>query len=569
MSRESMEFDVVIVGAGPAGLAAAIRLKQRAAEARAELSVCVVEKGSEVGAHLLSGAVLDPRALSELLPDWKDAGAPLNTPATRDRFVLLTRRHAIPLPTPPQMRNEGNYIISLGNLARWLAGRAEEMGVEIFPGFAAAEVLYDEQGAVAGVATGDLGLDKDGTPGPNHQPGVELRARQTLFGEGCRGSLTKDLFARFGLGAGCEPQTYGLGIKELWEVDPARHRLGEVMHTVGWPLDHATYGGSFLYHLEDNQVAVGFVVGLDYTNPYLSPFEEMQRFKTHPAIRGVFEGGRRVAFGARALTEGGYQSVPKLSFPGGALIGCGAGFMNVPRIKGIHNAMKSGMVAAESVFDLLHPGAATSSASAASPEAAAPAAAPSTAATPATDGAREARDYRSRLDASWLMKELRAVRNIRPGFHLGLLPGLVHAAVDTYLLRGQAPWTLGHRKDHESLTPTARARPITYPKPDGKLTFDRLSSVFVSNTNHEENQPCHLKLAEPSRAIDVNHAVYGAPETRYCPAAVYEIVESNGPKLVINAQNCVHCKTCDIKDPTQNITWVPPEGGGGPNYPNM
>jgi electron-transferring-flavoprotein dehydrogenase len=544
-----MEFDVVIVGAGPAGLAAAIRLRQRAAEAGAALSVCVVEKGSEVGAHLLSGAVLDPRALAELLPDWKEAGAPLKTPATRDRFVLLTRRYAVPLPTPPQMRNDGNYIISLGNLARWLAARAEEMGVEIFPGFAAAEVLYDDAGAVAGIATGDLGLNRDGTPGPSHQPGVELRARQTLFGEGCRGSLTKELFARFGLDAECEPQTYGLGVKELWEVDPARHRPGEVMHTVGWPLDHGTYGGSFLYHLEDNQVAVGFVVGLDYTNPYLSPFEEMQRFKTHPAIRGIFEGGRRISYGARALTEGGYQAVPRLSFPGGALIGCGAGFMNVPRIKGIHNAMKSGMVAAESVFDLLHPGASAAAAPAGTPP--------------------EARDYRSRLDASWLMKELRAVRNIRPGFHRGLLPGLAYAAIDTYVLRGRAPWTLGHRKDHESLTPMARSRPIDYPKPDGKLTFDRLSSVFVSNTNHAENQPCHLKLADPARAIDVNHAVYGAPETRYCPAAVYEIVENNGPKLVINAQNCVHCKTCDIKDPTQNITWVPPEGGGGPNYPNM
>ncbi|MGE0650710.1 MAG: electron transfer flavoprotein-ubiquinone oxidoreductase [Alphaproteobacteria bacterium] len=565
MSRESMEFDVVVVGAGPAGLAAAIRLRQRAAEAGAELSVCVVEKGSEVGAHLLSGAVLDPRALTELLPDWQDTGAPLKTAATRDRFVLLTRRHAIPLPTPPQMRNHGNYIISLGNLARWLAGRAEEMGVEIYPGFAAAEVLYDDSGAVAGVATGDLGLNKDGSPGPNHQPGVELRARQTLFGEGCRGSLTKELFARFSLGADCEPQTYGIGIKELWEVDPARYRPGEVMHTIGWPLDHGTYGGSFLYHLEDNQVAVGFVIGLDYTNPYLSPFEEMQRFKTHPAIRGLFEGGRRIAYGSRALTEGGYQSIPKLTFPGGALIGCGAGFMNVPRIKGIHNAMKSGMVAAESVFDLLHPAAASAPAAAASTSA--------STASPVSAASSEARDYRSRLESTWLMRELRAVRNIRPGFHLGLLPGLAYAAIDTYVLRGRAPWTLGHRKDHQTLTPAVRARPIYYPKPDGKLTFDRLSSVFVSNTNHAENQPCHLRLADPALAITVNNAVYAAPETRYCPAGVYEIVESNdpsgGPKLVINAQNCVHCKTCDIKDPTQNITWVPPEGGGGPNYPNM
>jgi electron-transferring-flavoprotein dehydrogenase len=541
MSRESMEFDVVIVGAGPAGLAAAIRLKQRAAEAGTELSVCVLEKGSEVGAHLLSGAVLDPRALNELIPDWKERGAPLNVPARRDRFVLLTEKRAFRLPTPPQMKNEGNYIISLGNLGRWLAAQAEEMGVEIFPGFAATEVLFDDAGTVAGVATGDLGLNKDGSPGPNHQPGVELRARQTLLGEGCRGSLTKELFARFDLGRDADPQTYGIGIKELWEVDPALHREGEVLHTVGWPLDRATYGGSFLYHLDNNQVALGLVVGLDYTNPYLSPFEELQRFKTHPSIRPLFEGGRRVAYGARALTEGGYQSVPRLSFPGGALVGCAAGFMNVPRIKGIHNAMKSGMVAAEAVADLLAGG----------------------------DGL-EVTDLRARMEASWVMKELKAVRNIRPGFHRGLLPGLVNAGIETYLTRGRAPWTLHHQADHDSLRPAAEAKPIAYPKPDGKVTFDRLSSVYISATNHEENQPVHLRLTDPARAIGVNYAEYGAPETRYCPAGVYEIVEeAAGPRLQINAQNCVHCKTCDIKDPTQNITWVPPEGGGGPNYPNM
>ena len=541
MSRESMEFDVVIVGAGPAGLAAAVRLKQLAAAKGTELAVCVVEKGSEVGAHLLSGAVLDPRALNELIPDWKERGAPLNTPATDDRFLFLTEGSALRLPTPPQMRNEGNYIISLGNLARWLAAQAEELGVEIYPGFAAAEVLYDDAGAVAGIATGDLGIGKDGTPGPNHQPGVELRARQTLFGEGARGSLTKGLMARFDLGAASDPQTYGIGIKELWEVDPAKHRPGTVVHTVGWPLDGATYGGSFLYHLENNQVAVGFVTGLDYANPYLSPFEEMQRFKTHPAIRGVFEGGRRIAYGARALTEGGWQSIPKLTFPGGALIGCGAGFMNVPRIKGIHNAMKSGMVAAESVFDLLQ-----------------------------ADTGNEAADYRARLDGTWLMADLRRVRNIRPAFRGGLLAGIVHAGIDTYLLRGHAPWTLRHHADHESLKPAAACKPIAYPKPDGVLTFDRLSSVFISNTNHEENQPCHLRLADPAAAIAVNHARFASPETRYCPAGVYEIVEeASGPRLQINAQNCVHCKTCDIKDPTQNITWVAPEGGGGPNYPNM
>jgi electron-transferring-flavoprotein dehydrogenase len=541
MSRESMEFDVVIVGAGPAGLAAAIRLKQCAAEAGTEISVCVLEKGSEVGAHLLSGAVLDPRALTELFPDWKERGAPLNVPARHDRFVLLTERRALRLPTPPQMNNDGNYIISLGNLGRWLAAQAEEMGVEIFPGFAATEVLFNDAGAVAGVATGDLGLNKDGTPGPNHAPGVELRARQTLLGEGCRGSLTKELFARFDLGRDADPQTYGIGIKELWEVDPALHREGEVLHTIGWPLDRATYGGSFLYHLDNNQVALGFVVGLDYANPYLSPFEELQRFKTHPSIRPLLEGGRRIAYGARALTEGGYQSVPRLSFPGGALVGCAAGFMNVPRIKGIHNAMKSGMVAAEAVADLLTRG----------------------------DG-QEVMDLRARMEASWVMKELKKVRNIRPGFHRGLLPGLINAGIETYLTRGRAPWTLHHRADHDRLLPAAEARPIAYPKPDGKVTFDRLSSVYISATNHEENQPVHLRLADPARAIDVNHARFASPETRYCPAGVYEIVEeAAGPRLQINAQNCVHCKTCDIKDPTQNITWVPPEGGGGPNYPNM
>ena len=544
MDRESMEFDVVIVGAGPAGLAAAIRLKQRACEDSRELSVCVVEKGSEVGAHILSGAVLDPRALDELIPNWKDKGAPLVTPASDERFMLLTARRALPLPTPPQMRNEGNYIISLGNLCRWLAAEAEALGVEIYPGFAAAEVLYGKDGAVVGIATGDLGLGKDGMPTANHEPGVELRASQTLFGEGCRGSLTKELMARFSLDAESEPQTFGLGIKEIWEVDPARHKVGSVLHTVGWPLDTGTYGGSFLYHLEENQVAVGLVVGLDYANPYLSPFEEFQRFKTHPAIAPIFKGGRRVSYGARALTEGGYQSVPKLTFPGGALVGCGAGFMDVPKIKGIHNAMKSGMAAAEAVADLL-----------------------------ASDGGEnEAASYRERLATSWVMTELKAARNIRPGFRFGLFGGLLHAAVDTYILRGRAPWTLAHHRDHEETMPAASYLPFDYPKPDGKLTFDRLSSVFISNTNHVENQSCHLRLADEAQAIMVNYDRFAAPETRYCPAGVYEIIESDGalgPRLQINAQNCIHCKTCDIKDPTQNITWVVPEGGGGPNYPNM
>ncbi len=544
MDRESMHFDVVIVGAGPAGLAAAIRLKQRAEEAGREVSVCMVEKGSEVGAHILSGAVLDPRALNELIPDWKDKGAPLATPAVHDRFMVLTARRALALPTPPQMRNDGNYIISLGNFCRWLAGQAEALGVEIYAGFAAAEILFGEDGAVAGIATGELGLGKDGTPTANHQPGVELRARQTLFGEGCRGSLTKQLMARFRLDAEAAPQTFGLGVKELWQVAPALHRPGTVLHTVGWPLDRGTYGGSFLYHLEDNQVAVGLVVGLDYANPYLSPFEEFQRFKTHPAIAPLFAGGRRIAYGARALTEGGYQAVPELTFPGGALIGCGAGFMDVPKIKGIHNAMKSGMAAAEAVADLL-----------------------------ASDGdGNQAAGYRDRLEASWVMAELRAARNIRPGFRFGLLGGLLHAAVDTYILRGRAPWTLGHHRDHEETLPASTYWPMDYPKPDGELTFDRLSSVFISNTNHQENQPCHLRLADEARAININYDRFAAPETRYCPAGVYEIIEPDGapaPRLQINGQNCVHCKACDIKDPTQNITWVVPEGGGGPNYPNM
>ncbi|MEE8140099.1 MAG: electron transfer flavoprotein-ubiquinone oxidoreductase [Alphaproteobacteria bacterium] len=544
MDRESMHFDVVIVGAGPAGLAAAIRLKQRALEAGREVSVCMVEKGSEVGAHILSGAVLDPRALIELIPDWKDKGAPLATPAVHDRFMVLTARRALALPTPPQMRNDGNYIISLGNFCRWLAGQAEALGVEIYAGFAAAEILFGEDGAVAGIATGELGLGKDGTPTANHQPGVELRARQTLFGEGCRGSLTKQLMARFRLDAEAAPQTFGLGVKELWQVAPALHKPGTVLHTVGWPLDRGTYGGSFLYHLEDNQVAVGLVVGLDYANPYLSPFEEFQRFKTHPAIAPLFAGGRRIAYGARALTEGGYQAVPELTFPGGALIGCGAGFMDVPKIKGIHNAMKSGMAAAEAVADLL-----------------------------ASDGdGNQAAGYRDRLEASWVMAELRAARNIRPGFRFGLLGGLLHAAMDTYILRGRAPWTLGHHRDHEETLPASTYRPMDYPKPDGKLTFDRLSSVFISNTNHQENQPCHLRLADEARAININYDRFAAPETRYCPAGVYEIIEPDGapgPRLQINGQNCVHCKACDIKDPTQNITWVVPEGGGGPNYPNM
>ena len=538
--REQMEYDVVVVGAGPSGLAAAIRLKQLAIAAGNDLAVCVIEKGSEVGAHILSGAVFEPRALNELIPDWRERGAPLNTPAIDDRFLYLTKNRALRLPTPPPMHNHGNYIISLGNLCRWLASQAEELGVEIYPGFAAAEVLYDEAGRVRGVATGDMGIGKDGKPTERYTPGVELIARETLFAEGCRGSLTKTLIRRFHLRDGHEPQTYGIGLKELWEVAPERHQPGQVVHTVGWPLDGSTYGGSFLYHLEDRQVAVGFVIGLDYHNPFLNPFEEFQRFKTHPSIRPTFEGGRRIAYGARALNEGGFQSIPRLDFPGGALIGDTAGFLNVPKIKGSHTAMKSGMVAAEAVFARL--------------------------------GGNAGAQVRHALEQSWVWDELYRVRNIRPSFRLGLWGGLAYSAFDTFVLRGRAPWTFHHHPDHTQLIRASQAQPIEYPRPDGKITFDRLSSVFISNTNHEEDQPSHLKLRDPAKAITVNYRLYDSPEQRYCPAGVYEIVQDTGtgePRLQINAPNCVHCKTCDIKDPEQNIDWVVPEGGGGPNYPNM
>jgi electron-transferring-flavoprotein dehydrogenase len=543
MERDKMEYDVVIVGAGPSGLSAAIRLKQRATELGREMSVCVVEKGSEVGAHILSGAVLEPRSLDELIPDWKDRGAPLNTPAGEDRFLFLTRKRAIRLPTPPQMNNHGNYIISLGNLCRWLGQQAEALGVEIYPGFAAAEILADADGRVRGVATGDMGIGRDGKPTANHARGVELLARYTLFAEGCRGSLAKQLFQRFDLRRDCDPQTFGIGIKELWEVDPERHQQGSITHTIGWPMDWSTYGGSFLYHLENNQVAVGFVIGLDYDNPHLSPFDEFQRFKTHPAIRPIFEGGRRIAYGARALNEGGFQSIPKLTFPGGAIVGCSAGFLNVPKIKGTHTAMKSGMLAAEALADAL-----------------------------AADRTDELTAYPEALKRSWVWDELYRVRNVRPAFKLGMWAGLANGAIDTYVLRGRAPWTLRHHEDHKSLRRADECPPIAYPKPDGKISFDKLSSVFVSNTNHEENQPAHLKLADAAVPVAVNLALYDAPEQRFCPAGVYEIVRDDGganARLQINAQNCVHCKTCDIKDPTQNINWVVPEGGGGPSYPNM
>lgn len=543
MTRDAMEYDVVIVGAGPSGLSAAIRLKQLADKAGAELSVCVVEKGSEVGAHILSGAVIEPRSLEELFPDWKERGAPLNTPVKEDRFLFLTTDKAYKLPTPPQMHNEGNYIVSLGNVVRWLGQQAEELGVEIYPGFAAAEVLYHADGSVKGIATGDMGLEKNGEPGPNHQPGIELHARQTVFSEGCRGSLTKGLFSKFNLREGVDPQTYGIGIKELWEVRPEVHQQGLTLHTVGWPVSSDVYGGSFLYHLENNQVAVGFVVGLDYSNPHLSPYEEFQRFKTHPKIRKFFEGGRRIAYGARALNEGGFQSVPKLTFPGGVLVGDTAGFLNVPKVKGTHMAMKSGIEAAEAIFAHL---------------------------TAEGQTGHEVLGYPERLKQSWLWDELYQVRNIRPSFRWGLWGGIAYSAIDTYLLKGRAPWTLHHHADHTQLKKASECAPIVYPKPDGKISFDRLSSVFISATNHSEEQPCHLRLKDASVPISTNLALYNAPETRYCPAGVYEIVEEpSGPRMQINAQNCLHCKTCDIKDPTQNIDWAVPEGSGGPNYPNM
>lgn len=534
MERESMKVDVLIVGGGPAGLAAAIRLKQL----DESLHICLLEKGAEIGAHILSGCVFEPRALDELLPNWREQDFPITLEANSDEFLYLTEQKSYRLPNPPTMKNHGNYIISLSQLCRKLAEIAESLGIEIYPGFAAHQVKFNDDNEVVGVITGDMGVNKDGSPGPNYQPGMELLAPITLFAEGCRGSLSKQLITHYQLDKDKSPQSYGLGLKEIWRIKESEP--GKITHTIGWPLDSKTYGGSFIYHLEDNKIAVGFVVGLDYKNPYLSPFSEFQRFKTHPKIAPLFEGGERLSYGARALNEGGVQATPHLSFPGGALIGDSAGFLNVAKIKGSHTAMKSGMLAAEAVIETL----------------------------------KEKKNqpcYQKTFEHSWVHQELHQVRNVRPGFHYGLWLGLAYAAIDQYLLRGKAPWTFAYNPDHESLDKAATAKKIDYPKPDGKLTFDRASSLYLSGTFHEEEQPCHLTLKDKSVAIDVNYKDYDSPETRYCPAGVYEIVMDNEdkPRLQINAQNCLHCKTCDIKDITQNINWLTPEGSGGPQYSDM
>ena len=544
--RESMDYDLVIVGGGPAGLSAAIKAKQLANTSGKDISICVLEKGSEIGAHILSGAVMDPKALTELFPNWKEMGAPLQTEVTQDQFLFLTPNNSYQVLNwmlPDCFKNEGNYIISLANVTRWLGQQAENLGVEIFPGFPAAEILYNEQGAVCGVITGSMGLDKEGKPTDQFQLGMELRAKYTLFAEGSRGHLGKQLISRFSLDQDRDPQSYGIGIKELWEVEPSKSKPGLVVHTAGWPLESDTYGGSFLYHLGDNKVAVGLVVGLAYKNPYLSPFEEFQRYKLHPKIRETFEGGKRIAYGARSLTAGGLNSLPKMVFPGGALIGCDAGFLNASRIKGSHAAIKTGMLAAQAAVSALNENRSADVLSA----------------------------YPAAFQNSWLHTELKEARNFKPWMSKGLYLGTLMVGLEQKLLGGNVPWTVHVKNaDHECLEPAAQHQPIIYPKPDGKLSFDRLSSVFISNTNHAENQPSHLTLKNDSVPVDINLKIYSGPEQRYCPAGVYEYIETDGkPRLQINAQNCVHCKTCDIKDPGQNIIWVTPEGGGGPNYSAM
>lgn len=540
--RDIIEFDVLIIGGGIAGLSASIKLAQLAKEKGRELNICVVEKGSEIGSHILSGNVFEPKALNELFPNWKELGAPLKTEVVEDNFIYLTKNKKFKLPTPPQMNNHGNYIISLGNLCRWLAERAQELGIQIFSGYAAADVLYDDTGnKVVGVLTGEFGIGKNGEKKDSYQPPIELRAKHTIFAEGARGSLTKKLEKKFNLRDGKQPQTYAIGLKEIWRVKPEKHKLGKTIHTIGWPMDSKTYGGSFIYHAEEGQVFIGYVIGLDYQNTYLNPFKEFQRFKTHPYVKELLDGGERVCYGARALNEGGYQSIPKLTFNGGLLVGCAAGFLNVPKIKGSHTAMKSGMLAAETVFEALE------------------------------NGNEDLGNYEKKIKESWIAKELYKVRNIRPSFNFGLWFGLIYSAIDTYVLRGLAPWTFKHHKDNEQTRKKVECKPVEYEKPDGKITFDLLSSVFLSGTFHEEDQPAHLKLTDQQVAVNYNLKEYAGPEQRYCPAGVYEFIkDDNGSdKLQINAQNCLHCKTCDIKDVTQNINWTTPEGGGGPVYPNM
>ena len=545
--REKMEYDVVIVGAGPAGLSSAIKLKQLAKINNKELSVCIVEKGPEVGAHILSGAVFETKALEELFPNWKDMSHPTMSAVTQEKFIFLTKNKSIRLPNfllPKSMKNHNNFIISLANMCRWLAEEAENLGVEIYPGFAAKEILFDEQDSVIGIATGDMGVDKDFIKSSSFEPGIELIGKYTLFAEGCRGHLGKQLIKKYNLDERKSPQSYGIGLKEIWEIDKENHKEGSIMHSAGWPLSNDIYGGSFLYHMDKNQISIGFVMGLDYKNPYISPYEEFQKFKTHPEIKKTLKNGRRIAYGARALNEGGYQSLPKLYFPGGALIGCEAGTLNVPKIKGTHTAMKSGIVAAETIIKKLNINSKTN---------------------------LELKEYENNFYNSWAGIELKNARNFRPGFKYGLILGTILGALDQKIFNGKAPWTLKlNHADHKATQPACQYKKIIYNKADGVFSFDRLTNLSFSGTNHSENQPCHLELINKDIPINHNLAIYNSPEQLYCPAGVYELIEENNTKkLQINSQNCLHCKTCDIKDPSQNINWTSPEGGGGPNYPNM